>query len=42
MPFLARAGLSDGVEKSDFAVEGVTSISCDIVSRPISCRFERL
>lgn len=33
MPFLARAGLADGVEKFDFSVPGVTSISCDIVSR---------
>jgi len=32
MPFLDRAGLGDGIEKFDFSVPGVTSISCDIVS----------
>ena len=32
MPFLKRAGLDDGVEKFDFSVPGVTSISCDVVS----------
>ena len=31
MPFLERAGLGDGMEKFDFGVDGVTSISCDIV-----------
>ncbi|CAD6579590.1 MAG: hypothetical protein TREMPRED_002526 [Tremellales sp. Tagirdzhanova-0007] len=30
MPFLERAGLGDGMEKFDFGVDGVTSISCDI------------
>lgn len=34
MPFLGRAGLGDGVERFDFSVEGVTSISCDIVRFP--------
>lgn len=33
MPFLKKAGLGDGVEAFDFEVEGVTSISCDTVSR---------
>jgi sphinganine-1-phosphate aldolase len=37
MPFLSRAGLGDGVEKFDFSVPGVTSISCDVVS--IAGRF---
>lgn len=32
MPFLHRAGLGEGVDPFDFAVEGVTSISCDTVS----------
>lgn len=31
MPFLAPAGLGDGVERFDFGVEGVTAISCDVV-----------
>ncbi|ORY22698.1 putative sphinganine-1-phosphate aldolase [Naematelia encephala] len=29
VPFLERAGLSEGVEKFDFRVPGVTAISCD-------------
>lgn len=32
MPFLSRAGFQGDVEPFDFAVEGVTAISCDIVS----------
>ena len=36
MPFLNRAGLGDGVDKFDFSVPGVTSISCDIASTLIS------
>jgi len=32
MPFLNRAGFQGDVEPFDFAVEGVTAISCDIVS----------
>lgn len=35
MPFLNRAGFAGEVEPFDFAVEGVTAISCDIVSSPI-------
>ena len=31
MPFLRRAGFSDGVDAFDFGVHGVTSISCDTV-----------
>lgn len=31
MPFLNRAGFVGEVEPFDFAVEGVTAISCDIV-----------
>ena len=31
MPFLNRAGFVGDVEPFDFAVEGVTAISCDIV-----------
>ena len=31
MPFLDRAGFVGDVEPFDFAVEGVTAISCDIV-----------
>lgn len=36
MPFLKAAGLDSGVPKFDFSVPGVTSISCDIVSRLLS------
>lgn len=32
MPFLNRAGFVGDVEPFDFAVEGVTAISCDVVS----------
>ena len=32
MPFLRRAGFSEGVDAFDFSVPGVTSISCDTVS----------
>jgi hypothetical protein len=32
MPFLNRAGFQGDVEPFDFSVEGVTAISCDIVS----------
>jgi sphinganine-1-phosphate aldolase len=35
MPFLKRAGFGDGVDPFDFSVDGVTSISCDIVSWPV-------
>jgi hypothetical protein len=31
MPFLNKAGFAGDVERFDFAVDGVTSISCDIV-----------
>lgn len=34
MPFLDRAGFAGEIEPFDFAVEGVTAISCDIVSHP--------
>jgi sphinganine-1-phosphate aldolase len=36
MPFLNRAGFQGDVEPFDFAVEGVTAISCDIVSLHLS------
>jgi hypothetical protein len=32
MPFLNAAGFGGDVEPFDFSVEGVTAISCDIVS----------
>jgi sphinganine-1-phosphate aldolase len=32
MPFLNRAGFEGDVEPFDFSVDGVTAISCDIVS----------
>jgi sphinganine-1-phosphate aldolase len=32
MPFLNRAGFGGDVDPFDFSVEGVTAISCDIVS----------
>lgn len=35
MPFLNRAGFVREVEPFDFAVEGVTAISCDIVRLPL-------
>jgi sphinganine-1-phosphate aldolase len=38
MPFLNRAGFQGDVEPFDFAVEGVTAISCDIVS-PASLKW---
>jgi hypothetical protein len=35
MPFLNRAGFGGDVDPFDFSVEGVTAISCDIVSYPL-------
>lgn len=38
MPFLNKAGFEGDIEPFDFAVDGVTAISCDIVSdKPSIC-----